>query len=126
MARGPVGLFIHWGIYLVPAGIWKGKPVDGIGEWIMHNGRIPVADYAKFAAEFNPVKFNAEEWVLLAKIPVPSVDRLESLRSVCLFPLMKRYSSLAARRLLMICPQMPWSKDVSSPASLRVFHEANP
>jgi alpha-L-fucosidase len=61
------GLFIHWGIYSVPAGIWKGKPVDGIGEWIMHNGRIPVADYTKFASEFNPVKFNAEEWVLLAK-----------------------------------------------------------
>ena len=61
------GLFIHWGIYSVPAGIWKGKPVDSAGEWIMHNGRIPVADYAKFAAEFNPVKFNAEEWVLLAK-----------------------------------------------------------
>jgi alpha-L-fucosidase len=61
------GLFIHWGIYSVPAGFWNGKPVDGAGEWIMHNGRIPIADYAKFAAEFNPVKFNAEEWVLLAK-----------------------------------------------------------
>ncbi len=61
------GLFIHWGIYSVPAGIWNGKPVDGIGEWIMHNGRIPVADYAQNASKFNPVKFNAEEWVLLAK-----------------------------------------------------------
>ncbi len=54
-------------MYSVPAGIWKGKPVDSAGEWIMHNVRIPVADYAQFAAEFNPVKFNAEEWVLLAK-----------------------------------------------------------
>ena len=61
------GLFIHWGIYSVPAGIWNGKPVDGIGEWIMHDGRIPVADYARNASKFNPVKFNAEEWVLLAK-----------------------------------------------------------
>ncbi len=61
------GLFIHWGIYSVPAGFWKDKPVDSAGEWIMHNGRIPVADYAKFASEFNPVKFNAEEWVLLAE-----------------------------------------------------------
>jgi alpha-L-fucosidase len=61
------GLFIHWGIYSVPAGTWNGKPVDGIGEWIMHNGRIPVADYAQFAARFNPVKFNAEKWVLLAR-----------------------------------------------------------
>ncbi len=61
------GLFIHWGIYSVPAGFWKGKPVDSIGEWIMHNGRIPVADYAQFAGQFNPVKFNADEWVRLAK-----------------------------------------------------------
>ena len=61
------GLFIHWGVYSVPAGFWKGQPVDTAGEWIMHNGRIPVADYARFASQFNPVKFNAEEWVMLAK-----------------------------------------------------------
>jgi len=43
------GLFIHWGIYSVPAGTWQGQPVAGIGEWIMLRGKIPVADYAKFA-----------------------------------------------------------------------------
>jgi len=61
------GMFIHWGIYSVPAGTWQGKKIGGIGEWIMSKGRIPVADYAKYAAEFNPVKFNAEAWVRLAK-----------------------------------------------------------
>ena len=61
------GMFIHWGIYSVPAGTWQGKPVAGIGEWIMNKGKIPVADYAKFAAEFNPVKFDANAWVRLAK-----------------------------------------------------------
>ena len=61
------GMFIHWGIYSVPAGTWQGKPVPGIGEWIMNRGKIPVADYAKFAAEFNPVKFDADSWVRLAK-----------------------------------------------------------
>jgi alpha-L-fucosidase len=60
------GLFIHWGIYAVPAGIWKGQPVPSLGEWIMHNGRIPLEEYAPLAKEFNPVKFNAEEWVSLA------------------------------------------------------------
>ncbi|MCX6955099.1 MAG: alpha-L-fucosidase [Verrucomicrobia bacterium] len=61
------GLFIHWGIYSVPAGTWQGKPIPGIGEWIMNRGKIPVADYAKFAEQFNPVKFDADAWVRLAK-----------------------------------------------------------
>jgi alpha-L-fucosidase len=61
------GMFIHWGVYSVPAGTWQGKQVPGIGEWIMNRGRIPVADYAKFTEQFNPVKFNADRWVSLAK-----------------------------------------------------------
>lgn len=61
------GLFIHWGIYSVPAGRWQGKEVPGIGEWIMHNARIPAADYAHFAASFNPVKFDADAWARMAK-----------------------------------------------------------
>jgi alpha-L-fucosidase len=61
------GMFIHWGVYSVPAGTWNGKQIPGIGEWIMNRGRIPVADYAKFTEQFNPVKFNADEWVRIAK-----------------------------------------------------------
>ncbi len=61
------GMFIHWGLYAVPAGEWKGKPIPGIGEWIMNRARIPVAEYEQLARQFNPVKFNAEEWVRLAK-----------------------------------------------------------
>ena len=38
------GMFIHWGVYAVPAGTYKDKPVGDIGEWIMWNGRIPVSD----------------------------------------------------------------------------------
>ncbi len=61
------GMFIHWGIYAIPEGIWKGKEIEGIGEWIMSRARIPVGEYEKLAAEFNPVKFNAREWVRIAK-----------------------------------------------------------
>ncbi|MGD0261111.1 MAG: alpha-L-fucosidase [Verrucomicrobiota bacterium] len=61
------GLFIHWGVYSVPAGTYKGEQIKGIGEWIMNRGKIPVADYRAFAKEFNPVKFNADEWVRTAK-----------------------------------------------------------
>lgn len=61
------GMFIHWGLYAVLAGRWKGEPVSGLGEWIMRNAKIPVEEYERLAAQFNPVKFNAEEWVSLAE-----------------------------------------------------------
>jgi alpha-L-fucosidase len=61
------GLFIHWGLYAIPAGEWKGKAVPGIGEWIMNRARIPVREYEALAAQWNPVKFDAEAWVRLAK-----------------------------------------------------------
>ena len=61
------GMFIHWGVYSVPAGTYHGKQIGGIGEWIMNRGKIPVAEYAEFAKQFNPVKFNADQWVNIAK-----------------------------------------------------------
>ncbi|HPF50533.1 MAG TPA: alpha-L-fucosidase [Draconibacterium sp.] len=61
------GMFIHWGLYAEPAGEWKGERIPGISEWIMNNAKIPVKEYEKLAETFNPVKFNAEEWVKLAK-----------------------------------------------------------
>ena len=61
------GMFIHWGLYAVPAGFWKGERVPGIGEWIMYNARIPVREYEQLTGEFNPAAFDAEEWVGLAK-----------------------------------------------------------
>jgi alpha-L-fucosidase len=61
------GMFIHWGLYAVPAGEYNGKRSDHIGEWIMEWANIPRADYEKFALQFNPVKFDAAEWVRIAK-----------------------------------------------------------
>ena len=61
------GMFIHWGLYAEPAGEWKGERIPGISEWIMCNAKIPVKEYEKLAETFNPVKFNADEWVKLAK-----------------------------------------------------------
>jgi alpha-L-fucosidase len=61
------GLFIHWGLYAIPAGEWKGKRSLGLGEWIMNRSKIPVAEYEALAKQFNPVRFNADEWVQLAQ-----------------------------------------------------------
>ena len=60
-------MFIHWGLYAIPAGVWKGKDIPGIGEWIMFRAQIPVAEYEELAKDFNPVKFDAKAWVQLAK-----------------------------------------------------------
>ena len=57
------GMFIHWGVYAVPAGEYNGEPVEGIGEWIQQKGQIPKEDYEKFAKQFDPVKFDADAWV---------------------------------------------------------------
>jgi alpha-L-fucosidase len=61
------GMFIHWGLYSVPAGTWNDKRIGGIGEWIMNTAKIPVLDYQKLTLKFNPVKFDADAWVKVAK-----------------------------------------------------------
>jgi len=61
------GMFIHWGAYAVPAGVYKDQEIQGIGEWIMKHGQVPISEYEEFARQFNPVKFDAEEWVRIAK-----------------------------------------------------------
>jgi alpha-L-fucosidase len=61
------GMFIHWGVYSVPGGVYKGIQVNRIAEWIMNRGKIPVAEYKAFAKDFNPVKYDADAWVKMAK-----------------------------------------------------------
>lgn len=61
------GLFIHWGLYAIPAGVWRGQRVPYIGEWLMFREKIPVATYAKFAARFHPRHFDAAAIVRLAR-----------------------------------------------------------
>ena len=50
------GMFVHWGIYSILAK----------QEWVMHTDRIPVSEYEKLVPQFNPTKFNADEWVSIA------------------------------------------------------------
>lgn len=61
------GMFIHWGIYSVPAGFYKGEAQTNSAEWIMNKGKIPLHEYEKFADLFNPTQFDAKTFVGLAK-----------------------------------------------------------
>ncbi|HSW58878.1 MAG TPA: alpha-L-fucosidase, partial [Dehalococcoidales bacterium] len=60
------GLFLHWGVYSVYGGTYKGKELWS-AEWIQENARIPGEEYSKTAASWNPSEFNAKEWVSYAK-----------------------------------------------------------
>ncbi|MFA6290937.1 MAG: alpha-L-fucosidase [Victivallales bacterium] len=60
-------MFIHWGLYSEAAGVWNGKNWHGIAEWIMRRAKIPVTEYEKLAARFNPSHFNADGIAKLAK-----------------------------------------------------------
>ena len=67
------GMFIHWGVYSVPAGEFvstkdgQSKTNKGLGEWYLEESKMPVSEYEKFAAQFNPVKFDAKAWARIAK-----------------------------------------------------------
>ncbi|MEP3384104.1 MAG: alpha-L-fucosidase [Flavobacteriaceae bacterium] len=61
------GMFIHWGPYAVPAGIYNEKEVEGIGEWIMDKGQVPLKEYEEFAKNWIPEDFDAESWAKLMK-----------------------------------------------------------
>ena len=59
------GMFIHWGLYSVPAGTWEDKGT-GHAEWIRTTAQIPLETYDKFVDEFNPVNFDADAWCAMA------------------------------------------------------------
>ena len=61
------GMMAHWGLYSLLGGEYRGRRVQNYAEWIQSYMPIPNDEYAQLACSFNPVYFNADEWIRLAK-----------------------------------------------------------
>ena len=62
------GMFIHFGLYSTLGGVWHGKQIDnGYSEQIVANAPIPMGEYAALSSQFNPVRFDPDAIVALAK-----------------------------------------------------------
>lgn len=59
------GMFLHWGLYAIPAGRWQDR--DNHGEWIRTTAEIPLATYAQFQPQWHPTEFDADAWASMAK-----------------------------------------------------------
>lgn len=51
------GMFIHWGLYAIPAR----------GEWVRSTEKISKEDYEQYFEEFNPINYNPKLWAKAAK-----------------------------------------------------------
>lgn len=60
-------MFIHWGLYSIPAGVWNGQQITGYSEQIKGHAKIPTEDYRKLATQFDPIHWDADAVALLAK-----------------------------------------------------------
>lgn len=100
------GLMIHWGLYALPAGEWNGTRIPHIGEWLQSYCRIPNKEYHGLTRAFNPVLFNAEEWVKLAKEAGMKyvVFTAKHHEGFCMYP------SKASR--FNVCDATPFGRDV--------------
>jgi alpha-L-fucosidase len=61
------GLFIHWGLYAVAGGEWRGKEIPSAAEWLQSSGKIPAAEYASLARQFNPTHYDPAAWARMAR-----------------------------------------------------------
>jgi alpha-L-fucosidase len=103
-----LGQFIHWGLYAIPGGEWKGKTYNGAAEWIRSWKEMPQADYDNLYKQFNPVNYHPEQWAQQAKDMGAGYMIITTKHhdGFCLWPSKySRYTVAAA----------PWKKDIIGP-----------
>ncbi|MCL2407471.1 MAG: alpha-L-fucosidase [Defluviitaleaceae bacterium] len=66
-ANNRYGMFVHFGLYSLLGGEWRGRTVRDYAEWIQSHFAIPNKEYHKLASVFNPIFFDADEWIRSAK-----------------------------------------------------------
>lgn len=62
LTQARFGMFVHWGLYSLTGGTWKGADTPWVAEWVMRKHKVPVREYEALAGRFNPVKFDARKW----------------------------------------------------------------
>lgn len=65
--QAKLGLFVHWGLYSLLGGVYRGQEARGVAEWIMNTLQIPAADYEKLAGQFTAEAFDADALVKNAR-----------------------------------------------------------
>lgn len=61
------GMMAHWGLYSLLGGEYRGERVRTYAEWVQASCAIPNREYEQLAGVFNPIYFDADEWIRLAK-----------------------------------------------------------
>ena len=62
-----LGAFVHWGLYAIPGGIWKGKTYNGAAEWLKAWAKVPSEEWLQLMDQWNPTNFNASAWAKMFK-----------------------------------------------------------
>ena len=100
-----LGEFIHWGLYAIPGGEWKGKVYNGAAEWLKSWAKVPAADWLELMRQWNPVKFDARQWARMAKEMGVKYVKITTKHheGFCLWP--RQYSQYTVA-------QTPYRKDI--------------